>query len=257
MLHYAAWLWDEIGGHLIWAVFALVGGFVYTRSLPRLKSVWRWCIGFFRKQDVADTAATKVKKPMLDGMGVWFLVLAIVMLAFWNRKLESQTRRLHVEMVRYVLPRRLSDSQIGTIADVLSHADAHPLVEIREFPNDGEAGGFAADIQTALQKGGWPVSARIPDKDTPEGLSLRVEYPDEPEPSPRERLNLKPSVTEVLRQAFEKAHVQFNGGVGTGSGSKSLLVTISVGRRRRDSFGVLPEWWGKSTTPTNLDDDDF
>jgi hypothetical protein len=97
--------WDKISGDLIWSVMVLVGSFVIATIRHRLERFWKWATGMFRKKVPADAnapvSAPAVKVSKLDSIGIWFLVLAIVLLAVWNRKLERDARLWEISIVSF------------------------------------------------------------------------------------------------------------------------------------------------------------
>lgn len=157
--------------------------------------------------------------------------------------LNDDVRHLRAQMVRYVLPRRLTPEQTASIADYLSHQDPQQVI-MNVINRDEEAGSFRADLQIALEKGGWAVSDIKYADDIQEGLSISMSQPFvEPpaNPDPFERLHPKPNPVAILAEAFRLAKIQVQGtGGGSGRNITTTTITISIGHRRRDKWAVLP-----------------
>src|ERR1700674_2829514 len=122
------WLWDQISGHFIWWVMVAVVGFLYTKTRPWLERAKQWVVALFRKKAGADIQITASKTPKLDAIGIWFLVLAIILLSLWGQKLQNDVHQFQVEMISYALPRQLTKEQINAFGKyLLSHSQPHEV----------------------------------------------------------------------------------------------------------------------------------
>jgi hypothetical protein len=184
---------------------------------------------------------------------------------FISTKVQGMTedvRHLRAQMARYVLPRHLTQEQINSISEYLAQQDRNTVI-MNIINRDEEAGGFRADIQRALEKGGWAVSDYKYADDVSEGLTISMQSPMPAAPTPVnpfDRLNPKPTPLQILSEAFRRAGVQVQGtGSGSGINITTTTITISVGHRRRDTFAILPQNYLGGLRPNQpaITDDDF
>ena len=157
-------------------------------------------------------------------------------------EMSNDVNLIQKRMARYVLPRTLTPEAKGIISDYLSKFDPQPVV-MKLVPRDEEAGSYRADLQQALEKGGWPVASILYDDSVQEGLGINVTTPmQQPaQQNPFDRLKPKKGPGDILREAFEKAGVIVSSsGGGSGVGIKETTVTISIGHRRRDKWAIPP-----------------
>jgi hypothetical protein len=285
-----SWLWHEVRGNFLWTVILSVSFWVFTKIRPRLKTSWQWTVGLFRKK-VVPTPAVIAEAPRRDGIGVWFLVIAILLLALWNRSLERDNHILHVEMVRYVLPRELTKQQIEEVGKYLaSHSQPHE-VKIRFVMNDNEAKEYGNDFAAAFRAGNWlpiydpvnPFSITCQTNATSDAGQVSAECTSKllqqvswegditvvetgPTLSPpstlQEKLNPPPSLPQVVSDAFRASGVDVSSGGSILKSDSSTTLTLSIGPRPRDRTGILPErFWEnqrkKQKSPQQLTDDDF
>lgn len=194
-------------------------------------------------------------------LGLAFCGWAYYISSTLNR-LDTDNKHLKSQMVRYVLPRKLTQEQIDSIGEYPSHQDRNQVV-MQIIARDEEAGSYRADIQQALEKGGWAVSDFKYADDVPEGVSISMQSPmpqPQPQVSPFDRLNPKPTPVQILAEAFKRAGVQIQGmGSGGGINITTTIITISIGRRRRDAFAILPPNYLAGVRPRQppITDDDF
>jgi hypothetical protein len=219
-------------------------------------------------------------------MGIWFLVLAIVVLTLWNQKLEHDVHRLQAEMIRYVLPRQLTKEQIDTFRNYLSsHSQPHE-VRIKYISGDRESQGYAGDFASAFRAGNWlpnfmplsPVAItcneNVPGSKPPftcsselqqvvnslEEISIMRTGPNPPPPSTlEEKLHPTPSLDAVISEALRAAGLQ---GISSGYSNNAdppNTVTVFIGHRPRDRYAVIPQNFYEKTrrNPREITDDDF
>lgn len=174
-------------------------------------------------------------------------------------RVNVDSRRLKIEMMRYVLPRHLTQRQIDSIGNYLSHQEKQQVV-FNVINRDEEASSFRADLQQALAKGGWAVSDIKYSDDVQEGLGLSIQGPlPRAQQNPFDVLHPKPTPVQVLADALKQADVQVQSmGSGGGINIAATTITISVGRRRRDRYAVTPQNFGQRPAPNmDITDDDF
>jgi hypothetical protein len=196
--------------------------------------------------------------PLLAGLAlcIWAYFIGTKVL-----DMNGDVKHLRAQMVRYVLPRKLTPEQIESIGEYLSRQDRNQVV-FNVINQDEEAGSFRADIQRALEKGGWAVSDYKYADDVQEGLNISMQSPMLPAPpvNPFDRLNPKPTAVQILSEAFKRAGVQIQStGSGGGVNITTTTITISIGHRRRDAFAILPPNYLAGVKPHQppITDDDF
>jgi len=173
-------------------------------------------------------------------------------------QMSDDLELIRARMARYVLPRSLTPEQKKTIAEYLSKYEPQPIV-MKVTPRNEEAGSYRADLQQALEKGGWPVASIDYDDTVPEGLQIHMSEPmREPgQESPFDRLNPKKKPTDILREAFDRAGVIVNGtGGGSGRNITAVTITISIGHRRRDKWAIPPPPRQRGGLPEDPDNRD-
>jgi hypothetical protein len=278
-------LWDDIRPNLLWWALSWVIGSgmvtgvvawirVFGNSPINVSSaaaifgscffvlvILFWGRWWLKNRFAAGTEFTR--------MMVYLPIVAALVLCIWGYfvgttmlRLNDEVRHLKAQMVRYVLPRKLTAEQISSIGEYLSHQERNQIV-FQVINRDEEAGSFRADIQQALEKGGWAVSDYKYADDVQEGLNISIQSPMPAAPSavnPFDRLNPKPDPVQILSEAFKRAGIQIQGtGSGSGIGITSTTITISIGHRRRDAFAILPPNYLAGVRPRQppITDDDF
>lgn len=145
---------------------------------------------------------------------------------------------IRLALQRFVLPRQLTAAQAETIVGYLKPY-APRLVTLVQPQHDNEASNFRADLQRAFSDARWTVTVKIrPRTEMTEGLHLnfvRASRDAQP-PDPR-----SPSSELLIRGAFERANVDFNGGSSSGYAPDLAedAVFVEVGPRRSDGYGQL------------------
>lgn len=183
---------------------------------------------------------------------IMMIYLPIVLgLAFcvWAYMVSTEVRHLRAQVVRYLLPRGLTQIQINTISDHLSKHEPKPVeVVIKVISGDEEASSFRADLQRTFERAGWGVKFSY-DNGVSEGQTINVNQP-EPQPGEQQR-----PLAETLREAFKQADFPFLLSVGSSSGTQitTLSVEVSIGRRRRDKWAVPPPPRGRRELPDDPD----
>jgi hypothetical protein len=148
---------------------------------------------------------------------------------------------LRADMNRYILPRTLKDQADG-LQKALSATPSDVKVNILSYVADQEAMEYAGELFTAIKAGGWDAQFRPVNpwnsKDQPEsyippffpiliqGLTIDtciVGQPTNPDPK-------HPDPSTLLRNAFDKAHVEI-GGSGLKADCEKYSLDIIVGRR--------------------------
>ena len=247
---------------------SVVGFYIFTKLRPWLRRLWQLFSGFFRKDGTSGITVTVSKAPTLDAIGTWLLVLAIVLLTLWNRKIEHETHQLHVEMVRYVLPRHLDKEQIDIFSKYLAENSKPREIDIKYLSGDEESKEYASDFYSAFTKGGWLPSmsevnlAIIVCDSNPTGNplvicksnaesmadSLEKVSVDIKGPSTQsapltleQKLHPPKSAMEILGRAFNAANIQ-NGGYGSSGNDNdpAAKITLFIGHRPRGRMGILP-----------------
>jgi hypothetical protein len=190
-----------------------------------------------------------------DTVAVWLLMAAIVVLAIWNRQLESTVLRLHNEsgrdilrlhneMVRFVLPRSLSPEQQAAISDFLSHTEPREIL-ISVVPEDSEAGIYSSDIVKAIEKGGWAVTPTSAIQNISEGVQMELINSPSTSPvelTPLQRLHHKPPPSDLLRDALERGGVLLSGSSNNGgTSSEATKLVLLIGHRPRGKWAVRPK----------------
>lgn len=246
--------WIVGGGGLLTFTFALIGkwlnqpitntilAFIFVVSCVLL------AIGILarkRKQVATDAGARLMTNAILIylpiALGLAFCIWAYII----GKKVFQMSHDVELtqaRITRYVLPRSLTLEQKASIAGYLSKYEPQPVV-MKVVPRDEEASSYRADLQQALEKGGWPVASITYDDSVGEGLHIDMSEPmREPgQESPFDRLRLEKKPTEILREAFDQASVTVDGmGGGSGRNITTTTITISIGHRRRDKWAIPP-----------------
>lgn len=163
---------------------------------------------------------------------VWLYsaITSIVLLVQRNRALDAiQDQILPIQrtLERFVLPRCLTPDQIQSIGLVLS-AGRGFVVEFYFAENDDEAGEYMGDIRTAVEKGGWTVTAATAVPNLQRGLGVHFykskatqERPEDPRDPPPDAL---------LNKAFAQAQVRVHRS-GQSSTEQQDKLAIRVGSR--------------------------
>jgi len=124
----------------------------------------------------------------------------------------------------YVMPRRLTEQQIQSIADFLGPSPTFSVV-IKSDPRDEEANRYAGQFQIALSRAKWPVE-RNADVQAPPLLLNADLHISELGKNNKPR-DLDPA--NILRQALQKGDVSVSGGGAVMAGDYRLFLL--VGRR--------------------------
>jgi hypothetical protein len=277
MDHWLRRLWNDIRPNLIWWILSsgtitgIIAGFHKFANNPidgaTAAVIFGVCffgllIIFFinrphrTKPIVAGGVLmrTIVYLPILAGLAfcVWAYFIGTAVL-----RMKDDAKHLRAQMVRYVLPRQLTPEQIESIGEYLSHQENNQVV-MQVVNRDEEASSYRANIQQALEKGGWAVSDIKFVDDIEEGLSLSIQSPLAPPETPYDRLHPRPRPTEILAQAFKRAGVQIQGmGGGSGVAVTTTTIIISIGHRRRDAWAVVPPNFEVESHTHTITDDDF
>jgi hypothetical protein len=94
-----------------------------------------------------------------------------------------------------------------------------------------EAGGYGADIRTALTRGGWTIDSIDPSENAPEGISIDLQEPSQNTQSQQD----VPKPHTVLQQALQAAHVRVNRmASGSAQTTTKSTLSISIGHRKMD-----------------------
>lgn len=202
---------------------------------------WRW----LRSEGLRSALSTILRS---RAFGVAFSVRFLwrVAVVVWVVLMTVAVWRIGDDMNRYVLPRQLAEEQKEGIAKELKK---HKPQDVKFIVHEGdeEAGSYRADLQQALERGGWPVVAISYAPNVRSGLAVNFTYPMEPgktaEDLARERVRprreLRPD--EALSRALRQAGVQIDGtGSGSGQGITTSTLTIAIGPRRRDRWAIHP-----------------
>jgi hypothetical protein len=217
---------------------------------------------------------------------VVLLAAAMLCLVLWNKRQQRDIRRLHVQMMRFVLPRTLSEDEIKSIGQYLAANSQPHEIKIKYILGDRETQGYADDFSLALRAGNWlPVMSPInPARftcqsisgDTPivvchselqqvvnslEGVHIQQTGPNPAQPSTiEEKLNPPKYLSHILSEALTAAGIQ---GISTNYGLNSdplNTITIFVGSRPRDKLATIPPGFyerQKGILLHNITDDDF
>jgi hypothetical protein len=157
------------------------------------------------------------------------LVFLIIIEWIQVRPMYQDMQSIRTTLRRYVQPRHLTDAQIGTIANYLSHHEPQH-VKMIQLKNREEAGSYRADIQRALMAGGWIIDSVDVSDDIPEGVSTNIRQAQQNPPDPKH-----PEANEILQEAFRLARVQVNQ---QSSGGGAIGFTITIGHRRMDDGDI-------------------
>jgi hypothetical protein len=141
---------------------------------------------------------------------------------------------------RWVLPRRLVPEQITAISAYLQMFQPS-AVRFTVAQYDEEVGTYRADLQRALTAGGWHILGTDYEAAIQEGVHIHfkqtqatAQRPDDPK---------QPKPDRILWDALRQAGVQVDGmGSGSGVSVTTDLLTITIGKRRRDTSGHRQKW---------------
>lgn len=162
---------------------------------------------------------------------VYFETLAVqrnIELATLRNDEQSITEALN----RFVLPRQLTSRQIDGIAGILKDFPAQEVV-FNVVQGDEEADSYRADIQRALERGGWHTrTINRPESLPNDGLVFGFQRATG---SPQGDI-YRPDPLIILHMAFGLAGVQEDGE--NGGGGTENLVIISISHRRKDAYAL-------------------
>jgi hypothetical protein len=178
---------------------------------------------------------------------IWFGLIIVIMLYAMTDVLISKLKKDKLESIvkedipalnaairAYALPRGLTPHQVTTIAKCLS--DYPPFkVKAKIRYDDSEAQNYWADLQRAIERGGWSVeSFDHPAEGLREGLWVEASETTASAQTPHGPHN--PKAFTLLTQALTEANVSFEQGRSVSPETEANELIISVGRRRRDAL---------------------
>jgi hypothetical protein len=132
--------------------------------------------------------------------------------------------------------RHLTEQQIKTIGDYLSKYEPQDVKFIVAKDNE-ECSSYHADIQRAVEQGGWKVTPIDYRNDTQEGISLDlVQPPDKAQARPDPN---HPTPDILLNESFRQARVPISSSGGGRIGITEVIFTVSIGRRRMDDGDLV------------------
>jgi len=283
LLKALGWIVQQI---FLGVIIALIVAYILQRHSAWRERSWSWVKQhIFRRNPLETTVPIDAQTASQKrDRGSWLLVIAILLLTIWCEKLDHANHILHVEMVRYVLPRELSKKQINMFGEYLREHWKPQEVTIRYINGDGEAARYAEDFASAFRAGNWvpdirpfdPIVVRCPKPKTPPDdnpelicwsdirqmanslnqVNFHVTGPNPPRSTIDEKLHPQ-DVSPVLGDALKSASIP-NVGVGYGFNSDPLnTVTVYVGIRPRDKWAVIPAKFLDSKQPEDITDNDF
>lgn len=270
--------WEDVRPNLIWAGLCLIFGGGMTAIVAGIQAVGNrpltvtaaaliFSLSFVALVILFLIVRKRKGQPIVPTqMLIYLPVLAGAAMLVWAyfvgtavSRLNDDVRHLKIQMVRFVLPRQLDQSQMDSFGRYLSQFDRRQVV-LEVVSRDEEAANFASDVEQALQKGGWAVSDHKYPDDVSAGVSLSMIGSTSSPTGGSDSSIDKPAPLEILEEAFKRAGVQIGGKSGSDSNSAAkATITISIGRRRRDRWAVLPpnyiEGFRRPIRPVT--DDDF
>jgi hypothetical protein len=153
------------------------------------------------------------------------------------RLVEERLRPIMLSMDRFVLPRELTSDQIRTIAERLKqHSPCVAKFLVQK--HDAEASQFAEDIKMALRDGGWTELETRYEGINQEDWQMMFEMTPADLEKARQTRTENPGV--ILYEAFKAIGITADSGSGGGANTTQSVMTITVGRRRRDRHAILP-----------------
>jgi hypothetical protein len=198
-------------------------------------------VNYIRSQDISAFVLTvwaaDYFRALLNLKFLFGLVIAI-----WAVVISVAVWRLNDDVIRYVVPRRLSEPQKELIAKRLQETKPHDI-KFQVAQGDREASNYRVDLQQALEKGRWPVIAISYSRDLQDGLGIQFSRPSPPtktaEENARERVSgsRAPEADNILREVFREAGIFIQHG--GGSTGETATLTIQIGPRPRD-YNALP-----------------
>jgi hypothetical protein len=278
------WILERVSGNALWDLIKFL---LVTYVLVWLRSGILRCWNFGARQvqkwrHRPPTHVYVAEKPRLltlDSVGTLCLVVVLLLLGVWNRKIERDNDLLHSYMLRYVLPRHLSQQQINDFGAYLkSHTEPHE-VTIYYINGDIESQEFAEDVANAFRAGEWlpnwkpldptaiSCSAAAPStsavcrmdlrSDILEGQQITQKGPL-PEPATiEEKLHPHP-LFATMADAVRAAHLNEFGSGNVNSSDPPGTVTVFIGHRRRDAHAIFPpNFPGYGTLKRDINDSDF
>lgn len=151
-------------------------------------------------------------------------VTAVVLLLWVSLSLQIHSLRSDIDT--YVMPRQLTQEQASEVQSYLMSREPHSI-EVKVNSTDQEAIEYASQIQSAIKRGGWDVKFDTPVDDiqvnTTTGLATWEDGENSRSNDPRH------DPKQLVLEAFQSAHVVFNGGGGASAGTYKLFII--VGRR--------------------------
>jgi hypothetical protein len=175
---------------------------------------------------------------------IWTYQVTINILTEIRRNNEILALRNDVQSIvtvleRSILPRHLNRGQQSAIINFLSR---FPPCEVafKVISRDDEASGYCGDLQQALTKAGWKITKTNYSDDIQAG-GIRTNFIQTMEHSQQPDDPAKPKPDHLIQIAIGLAGVRWEGG-GRGGGVNVTedLLTIEIGRRRKDSYTIDP-----------------
>jgi hypothetical protein len=279
-----------------WPWYAYVIGLLVTLLLMVVEAAYHLSPhgkSATEEQAVARTPLWPIVRSNRDSIRKYLFLITGGVFCLWSllvtetlHYIKHDMRRLHAEMVRYVLPRELTPDQIKQFGDYLRKNSESREITIAYILGDVESQRYAENIRDAFVAGNWLVdmkqispavvkcsapantSEAMVCKSDLDGLGdllervyVRQSGPTKQPSSFEEKLHSPPLSWEIVKGAFEAAKVEgVRGWQDLGKSSDPLnTLYLYVGPRPRDKQAVLPlgfNWRGLGTSQ-KLTDDDF
>jgi hypothetical protein len=222
-------------GVILTAVLAFVA---LATVIWAIRTIVEWVV-WVRARNLADLVITASQSRFLQRItNLKFIARLVVVI--WAVLTSATVWRLNDDMVRYVLPRQMTDAQKGSLASALSKANKPHDVHLVIADGDEEASSYAGEIWQAIEKGGWPVVNIARERNLRAGVTVDFKVPMErgktSEDLARERVRPPdPRPDETLLRAFREAGLHIDGSSGGSHRDRTTTtLTVTVGPRRRD-----------------------
>jgi hypothetical protein len=192
-------------GVLLTGVLAFVA---LATMIWAIRTIVEWVVWVWAKNLTELLVATSQSRFLQKVTNLKFITRLVVVI--WAVLMSATVWRLNDDMVRYVLPRQMTDAQKGSLASVLSKANKPHDVRLVIADGDEEASSYAGEIWQAIEKGGWPIVNIARERNLRAGVTVDFQAPMEPgktsEDLARERVRPPdPRPNEILLRAFREA----------------------------------------------------
>ncbi|MBL8894250.1 MAG: hypothetical protein JNJ53_06585 [Rhizobiales bacterium] len=205
-------------------VVAVSLGLIVVSIAPPMWGSFRQGLGIY-EQIAALLDAPIVQTIFLQGSLLLAALIAAVLFLF--RPMFKRVEELQKQLVKYVLPRHLTEDQIQKFCETLKKQPGKIILRAQE--NCEEASSYRADFYRAFDLAGWEIA--MENKVVGEGTRLDLR-----QTMTREKKKTEGEILmSIVQQAFREIRVRMDGtSTGSSAAPVDTVLTLEIGRRRMD-----------------------